>query len=106
MSVIRGVGVESNKATKGSGGGRGGVGWLGSTIISTQTRQVLLSKDYITPTYILLHQTTFHENKAIHLEQSWVFLDENSQVAKWVILWITECRLIQLFIANAFAQIG
>ena len=30
-----------------------------STIISTRTRQVLLSKDYITPTYILLQQTTF-----------------------------------------------
>ena len=79
MSVIRGVGVESNKATK---GGQERVSGGTSTIISTQTRQVLLSKDYITPTYILLHQTTFHENKVIHLKQSWVLLDDYSQVAK------------------------
>ena len=60
MSVIRGLGVESNKATKGASSEEEGVGWNSSTIISGPTRQVLLSKDYITPTYILLHQTTFH----------------------------------------------
>ena len=54
MSVIRGVGVESNKATK---GGEERVSGGTSTIISTQTRQVLLSRDYITPTlkYIKIH---------------------------------------------------
>ena len=54
MSVIRGVGVESNKATK---GGQERVSGGASTIISTQTRQVLLSRDYITPTlkYIKIH---------------------------------------------------
>ena len=39
-----------------------------STIISGPTRQVLLSKDYITPTYILLNQTAVHSIYHISIE--------------------------------------